>query len=908
MAPSKPSFDRLFSSNSLYSEEKYASTWKAIGENREVAAEFVIGLFNQLKLYEAQDSEGYKACAAVLEQAKSLIAGEDVAFGEQDERARLQLQHATLSTILFVALSVSVDSTDAQMQQVLGDWALAESEVDADGKQFGVARNLASAVRNVLRAGFLDMPSIVDSVLTVLLSMENFRGLEPPLPKLHSMVDASEFSKALLSSFVRESVRSVGAAESLVRTLNLRCEVNATSESDIMVLMHMLKIVLRVNPGLVTRKALFDETIENVSPLYLCPKPYGTVAREVLVALRKESLCPGFEMRKELLEVAPLAFAKSADKFYSADNFDLNGILQSEELLSSIDPNCYSDKAFRTAYLLANPQSSSGKTAQLLFKHAKAIEKGSSVDEQKVDAKLLFSLMWFIAESLTHTEEVPEAATSFLSELGQWQKTVSSLKQEKRRAYTAVALALCRKADMAEGATATPLLASFLSQAMELLKKEETGPEVTGWEGPLAEGITFRDMYRQPPQADEEEEGELRVSGPIVPPICLDVREAEKDTTSWEVRDREGTSAYLVFEGYKELEKIFEQHKAKRSEARFSPLRLVICGGGGTIHQFVGNYVALRQLRPEFFADLELRVYLIPTGLKNHLSSFLSTYDGLYARLVHIPWVNPLPMVPHIQPSAMIGASGISLQGSMLFPGMMAKPGAAESEEDNVPLPARFWNHLVRSYITDARYACRVRLYEVECWGLIGSNAETPQLVCTIPFYDRLEVGIGPRERVAAESRVRKMTTTNEDKGTKTFSIDLDVNYHSMNLLGVESTSATKVSKSYHSIILSNLPRGGEKVTVSNPTVDWLEVYVTDADTKAKRSKKSKQMLLEADLHHNLHVSKIEMTSSDKKGFEILVDDELYGPFQNIRVRPSQAPGGTETIALPIQHFAPLDI
>lgn len=57
----------------------------------------------------------------MLEQAKSFFTSEDFTFAELNDRALLQLQHATLNTLLFVALSFPMDIADERLQQVIAD-------------------------------------------------------------------------------------------------------------------------------------------------------------------------------------------------------------------------------------------------------------------------------------------------------------------------------------------------------------------------------------------------------------------------------------------------------------------------------------------------------------------------------------------------------------------------------------------------------------------------------------------------------------------------------------------------------------------------------------------------------------------------------------------------------------------
>lgn len=245
------------------------------------------------------------------------------------------------------------------------------------------------------------------------------------------------------------------------------------------------------------------------------------------------------------MEVAPTAFAMSAESLFSESDFDFSSILNSESFLSSLAPNCYADRTYRTAHVLLNPWSYSGKTAQTFLTKAEALDKEVLPSNEKMDAKLLFSLLVYIAGSLLTEAEYCNKSKSFVKEIEGWKAKVASLQQERRRMICAIVLSACRRADMMEASKARPFLNRVFEQTLDVLEKEGGEGALEGWERPVSEGVHFRDLYQQVP-GESEEDGEgsiVPLSSAVIPPIYLDLKVASKDTSSWELLERIGTSA-----------------------------------------------------------------------------------------------------------------------------------------------------------------------------------------------------------------------------------------------------------------------------------------------------------------------------------------------------------------------------
>lgn len=166
-----------------------------------------------------------------------------------------------------------------------------------------------------------------------------------------------------------------------------------------------------------------------------------------------------------------------------------------------------------------------------------------------------------------------------------------------------------------------------------------------------------------------------------------------------------------------------------------------------------------------------------------------------------------------------------------------------------------------------------------------------------------------------------------DDKALKLNAMDLRVTYTMMNILGVPRQKSAVDSKPFYVVVLSNVPRVGERATLSSPSAEWLEMYTLDTDPQVVKKRKNK-LFGDMDYARTHHVAQVEIESNNRSTpFEILIDGQVFGPFHKIRsvaspfnpqiafilfffprVTPCKVPQSTETVFLPIHHFLPLDL
>ena len=69
-------------------------------------------------------------------------------------------------------------------------------------------------------------------------------------------------------------------------------------------------------------------------------------------------------------------------------------------------------------------------------------------------------------------------------------------------------------------------------------------------------------------------------------------------------------------------------------------------------------------------------------------------------------------------------------------------------------------------------------------------------------------------------------------KAFKYVACQVGLKFLQMNVSGQPRQGPTLPDKSYHTIVLSNIPAFGDRCTPPDPTKPWLEMYTLDADVR----------------------------------------------------------------------------
>jgi hypothetical protein len=93
------------------------------------------------------------------------------------------------------------------------------------------------------------------------------------------------------------------------------------------------------------------------------------------------------------------------------------------------------------------------------------------------------------------------------------------------------------------------------------------------------------------------------------------------------------------------LDLIDKQKKVTPDNTKIQ-LDIALAGGSGTIQHFTIAVIVLEKAKA--FADVDLKVYLIPLGYENYLASSIEQFDKWWAKMVYYPTLSQLPVLPHL--------------------------------------------------------------------------------------------------------------------------------------------------------------------------------------------------------------------------------------------------------------------
>jgi hypothetical protein len=363
------------------------------------------------------------------------------------------------------------------------------------------------------------------------------------------------------------------------------------------------------------------------------------------------------------------------------------------------------------------------------------------------------------------------------------------------------------------------------------------------------------------------------------------------------------------------------------SPLRRPVVRLMVGGGDAALHVVTSAIVVLRLTKPQLFVDLDVRLYVLPTGAESNFASYLAHVDPWYGRHVLFGVQAALRTFPLCELSAAEAAAAASAPSNRVAPGapIGAELGQAIAARSRIVAPASRGNPIgqpananqpggtgqtidslwpaallytqLSHYARFADNVLPVNLYKCELH-VVGGN--TSQAV-SVPFLSRAEIGQAAVARAHQASAGLDAAMSIDDivasKGFKFTAPVVSLVFKHMNVRGISRDAEPVKAQPYHSLILSNHWQPNEKVEpAGDPTVRWLELYAFESDSKKKRR--------EAFVHH---VGQVEIEADAKRPFEILLDSVLYGPVMRAVIKPLDLPSDDGMFQLPIATFLPLN-
>lgn len=387
-------------------------------------------------------------------------------------------------------------------------------------------------------------------------------------------------------------------------------------------------------------------------------------------------------------------------------------------------------------------------------------------------------------------------------------------------------------------------------------------------------------------------------------------------------------------------------------------LRIVSMGDNAALHRVLVCYVALRHHHPQLFAEIELRIYIVPLGKSNDLCRFVAAHDDWYRREIFAPFSADSALMPRLQPgteaTAAIGAkqaaatAGISskMGGGTKKTNTSFASNAGGVRAPSLPVqwnPATIQPQLLQSYVRGAQEKLMVNVYQCECWRPDNRGDEAD---CVVPFVSRLEVGLETNIRQFQEEHPDTAANGWEDvvkdkafmkKINAGMSPQIEMSVVPVSICGKPKISTRSEACQYAAVAFVNITNDGSDGNdgggvgeedesapirphiVSSPVEPWLHCAVIRSkpalmDVMRKAAKKKKDLGQISDYltsAEDLELQRIQSatlaTTEAARSFHVMIDGQIFGPFNRIRVSQAPVPGNESLhLKFPIQTFFPI--
>lgn len=392
-----------------------------------------------------------------------------------------------------------------------------------------------------------------------------------------------------------------------------------------------------------------------------------------------------------------------------------------------------------------------------------------------------------------------------------------------------------------------------------------------------------------------------------------------------------------------------QHHYAYHSKNEF--VRIAVVGGDATVHNAVMGYVYVLKHHPELLENIDLQFYLLPTGSRNQLASFLAQHDSWYQASAFSAALSKLPVVPHLRPSehnegswqaaepapppAEVTGSGrksifhaaLGDATRRLSKSAIASSKVKTAEEEGFSrkvAPCEVMSRVVAGYLREAQEKLQVSIFICEAWAAVGRKTYH----YNIPFCCRVEVGL-PAHMVSQGAVKSTNSISHKSQSgsgglpraaclkegidfetvANRFALKATLTLNRKCLGDTESSSSTVLapSQGFSSIVINNIPRIGDSARIVDPSTDALDANIVEADWASRMRRRVQCM---DDFHDAPRAlcGQIQVETVREKPFDITIDGQVYGPFFRIKLSPCQAGHSSEgTLAkFPVMHNLPL--
>eukprot|EP01006_Ploeotia_vitrea_P036394 TRINITY_DN66013_c8_g1_i1.p1 TRINITY_DN66013_c8_g1~~TRINITY_DN66013_c8_g1_i1.p1 ORF type:complete len:996 (-),score=557.05 TRINITY_DN66013_c8_g1_i1:33-2801(-) len=847
-----------------------------------------------------------------------------------------------VQTIQFITLFLDVKAKPRKVMAFVSDWA------KRDSSSFPPAKEVVRMLSHRIEGSDVIGPVIIGC--STLHSVAEFQKLAGPnsYPTYIDSDIRSGESVFLYSYLVKRALANPSDLTQILQntvnkmlTLPQQMKMNPkVAETTQLALLHMCKSFLSMMP--LSDPGLLKRAITTVSAFYLWPKPFGSTARDLLLMLKEEGKVPGQAMRAKFDREAHTAefdlpamasysmSSKSADDDSSSSGAGAGGggggnggptvgARPTFVFAEEADDNVLAFvQTMSLAHIEDHEAKSDGTSVYVKLDQFRHACTGPSLPAA-TRAMLVLNLL------ATNGRVSAEDAAAMR---GLSKKQVAQVYNEAMRVVDDACAQ--EKPSMARHQLSEGLV--VVRNKMEQLAKENASGETIDAQLPskLPESMV-----------------------PELPPIAhlvLNTRNSYKFLTKDDIR-----IACFKFVPYpttpilERLEKILDCYQCSMLSSGAGTggdgttqidLRLIVSGTNQMLHNMVCAYMSIIQQQPHRLKGLRPRFYLVPMQ-RNYLASWLARHDSWYNRHVYVPFRSKQFVLPWIEAERGAGAekddATLSPPGAFLRGLISSYVRDAQCEVDVNIYNCEAWIRAPKKGFARFGHAESTRSagggsgdadgMEIKVSdGDDGSNNddganngagsgdgngdggdggnegggdddETPDHV--VPFVQRLDVGLVPYVREFARKHGLGSSNWEEIMHHKDFAYrapELETQFTKVDMDGNALSTVTTSSCSYTTLLLSNVPRRGDKCSVPHPSAEWMELHA--AATEAARKNKSQNVLV---ANPTQHVNRLTIRAAAGHSFYIRLDGQNFGPYQQVRISSTGH-------KLPIQTFFPISL
>eukprot|EP00761_Pharyngomonas_kirbyi_P001396 gb/GECH01001400.1/.p1 GENE.gb/GECH01001400.1/~~gb/GECH01001400.1/.p1 ORF type:complete len:912 (+),score=239.03 gb/GECH01001400.1/:1-2736(+) len=609
---------------------------------------------------------------------------------------------------------------------------------------------------------------------------------------------------------------------------SLQKERTSTSTASSRSLLRALKLLNHLQSFIYippTSDVVLMKFIRDMKPFFIHPKPLGTVARDILQTASSESWAPGYAMRHRLMDSATV---------YQFEDGTFRLVPRRVHLMLN-------QEAFQTSQFLNRFDFSSNHS-----KHAQELNQAQ--------ANLLLNIFECFNLSDAKLERIPANGLALAFPEANDILESEIFKKKNNQNKQDIIVNISSEED-------NPIVQKLLDLKERIL----SSPASSKTQGPGLRRLKVPEIPK-----------------PIVNMIEMPEEENMTDCPRW------GT-IYMRNAWFDKLEEVCRQEvKTAESESKSVtnqiPVDVAIAGGTASVGHFVNGYFMLLKKEAEMMKKINLRVFLVPLGKVNVLSSHLEKFDPLFSVAQHCP----------------------VLSNRDIIPSLPLRSGNKKQKDPDLELPTgcltphRYWGRILEEYFRDAHGLLPTHIVYCECLynesskltdsKKSGERATKTKSYIRIPFCQEAEISSISHALFLKEFQKKKafkklsVEEIEHHKSFKYTGSNVTISYTPTDASGNQCGYEIKLSedpRTYSTIRIRSVSRFGHTGALVGPQNGWFEVTVEEYDPK-KKNKRLKQV----DNSDHFCAYKLNIVAQDD--VFVIFDGELYGPCRKLMFSAEQ--------------------